>query len=153
TDPVARTEARLAWLFVLPALGTVALIAIFPLVWTVWESLQVHDLRMPQRSHFTGLGNYAELLADPRFWTSLWHTIIFTVGTVSLELGLGLVLALALHRAYRGRGLVRTAVLLPWAIPTVVAALLWGFMFDSQSGIVNAVLIDVGLMSEQHPFI
>jgi multiple sugar transport system permease protein len=79
------------------------------------------------------------------------HTGIFTVGTVTLELVIGLVLALALNRAYRGRGLVRAAVLVPWAIPTVVAALLWRFMFDSQAGIANAVLMDVGLMDE--PFV
>jgi ABC-type sugar transport system permease subunit len=142
-------EARLAWSFVLPALTTVLLIALFPLLWTFWESLHVHDLRMPWRGQpFVGLANYAEALGDPRFWGAIWHTGLFTVASVALEMGLGLVLALALNRAYRGRGLVRAAVLVPWAIPTVVAALLWRFMFDSEAGIVNAMLIDAGLMHE-----
>jgi ABC-type sugar transport system permease subunit len=153
-DLMARREARLAWAFVLPALGAVVLIALFPLAWTVWESLHLHDLRMPWRGRpFVGLDNYAEALTGGRFWAALGHTALFTVATVTLELLLGLFLALSLHKAYRGRGLVRTVVLLPWAIPTVVAALLWAFLFDSQAGIVNAVLIDTGAMSEANPFV
>jgi ABC-type sugar transport system permease subunit len=145
-------EARLAWAFVLPALGTILLIALFPLAWTVWESLHVHDLRMPWRGQpFVWLANYAEVLTDGRFWGAMLHTAIFTVGSVTLELALGLVLALALNRAYRGRSLVRAAVLVPWAIPTVVAALLWRFMFDAQAGIANAVLMDIGIMDR--PFV
>ncbi|MGE3807477.1 MAG: carbohydrate ABC transporter permease, partial [Gemmataceae bacterium] len=152
-DLMAQQETRLAWAFVLPALCVVLLIAIFPLAWTIWESLHLHDLRMPWRGQpFIGLANYAEALSDPRFWAALWHTATFTVGSVSLELLLGLFLALSLNRAYRGRGLMRTVVLLPWAIPTVVAALLWAFMFDSQAGIVNALLIDVGAMDPEQPF-
>ena len=153
-DLMAKREARLAWAFVLPALGAVVLIAIFPLAWTVWESLHLHDLRMPWRGRpFVGLSNYTEALTDSRFWAALGHTALFTVGTVTLEVLLGLFLALSLHRAYRGRGLVRTVVLLPWAIPTVVAALLWAFLFDSQTGIVNAVLIDTGAMDAAAPFV
>jgi len=151
---MAQREARLAWAFVLPALGAGVLIALFPLAWTVWESLHLHDLRMAWRGRpFVGLSNYTEALTDSRFWAALGHTALFTVGTVTLEVLLGLFLALSLHRAYRGRGLVRTVVLLPWAIPTVVAALLWAFLFDSQAGIVNAVLIDTGAMDAAAPFV
>lgn len=149
---VARRDARLAWWLIVPALGTILLVALFPLGWTVWESLHVHDLRMPWRGRpFIGLANYAEVLATGRFWSSLGNTLFFTAASVTLELVLGLVLALALNRAYRGRGLVRAAVLVPWAIPTVVAALLWRFMFDSEAGIANAVAMSVGLMNE--PFV
>lgn len=145
-------EARLAWALVLPAVGTIALIAVFPLVWTVWESIHLHDLRMPWRGKpVIYAANFVEALADARFWEAMAHTAIFTVTSVTLELGLGLVLALALNRGYRGRGLVRSAVLVPWAIPTVIAALLWRFMFDGQAGIANAVLIKIGLMDE--PFV
>ncbi len=145
-------EARLAWAFVLPALATIVLIAFFPLLRTVWESFHVHDLRMPWRGQpFVWLANYIEVLGDGRFWGAMLHTGFFTVGSVALELVLGLVLALALNRAYRGRGLVRAAVLLPWAIPTVVSALLWRFMFESEAGIANAVFMSVGFMSE--PFV
>lgn len=145
-------ERRLAWAFVLPALGTIVLIAFFPLGYTFWESFHVHDLRMPWRGRpFVWFANYAEMFADGRFWAAMGHTLVFTVGTVMLELVIGLILALALNRAYRGRGLVRAAVLVPWAIPTVVSALLWRFIFDSQAGIANAVLMDVGVM--EAPFV
>lgn len=145
-------ERRLAWAFVLPALGTIVLIAFFPLGYTVWESFHIHDLRMPWRGRpFVWFANYAEMFADGRFWGAMWHTLIFTVGTVALQLVIGLILALALNRAYRGRGLVRAAVLVPWAIPTVVSALLWRFIFDSQTGIANAVMMDVGFMDA--PFV
>lgn len=149
---IAAGDARLARWFVSPALGTILLVALFPLAWTVWESLHVHDLRMPWRGRpFVGLANYGEVLSNDRFWASLAHTLFFTIATVGLELVLGLVLALALNRAYRGRGLVRAAVLVPWAIPTVVAALLWRFMFDSEAGIANAIAMSVGVMDK--PFV
>lgn len=131
---------------VLPAVGTILLIALFPLGWTVWESLHLHDLRMPWLGRpFIGLDNYAEALGDQRFREALVHTLLFTVASVTLELALGCVLALAMNRAFRGRGLVRAAILVPWAIPTVVAALIWRFMFDGDSGIVNAALASVGV--------
>jgi ABC-type sugar transport system permease subunit len=134
---------------VTPALGVIALIAIFPLGWTLWESLHLHELRMPWLGQpFIGLDNYAEIVRDPRFWAALGHTAFFTVVSISLELILGLFLALAMNRVFRGRGFVRAAVLVPWAIPTVVAALLWRFMFESQAGIVNALLVDAGILNK-----
>ena len=142
-------EARLAWGFLAPALVVIAGVAFVPLVGTAWESLHRHDLRMPWLGRpFVGAGNYAEAMGDGRMWAALAHTAAFTAITVALELAIGLVLALGLHRAYRGRGLVRMAVLLPWAIPTVVAALVWRFMFESESGIINAMLISIGAMDQ-----
>ena len=143
------SETCLAWLFVAPAVGTIALIAIFPLGWTVWESLHRHDLRMPWLGQpFIGLGNYTAIAGDSRFWSALAHTTFFTVTTVALELVLGLFLAMAMNRAFRGRGAVRAAILVPWSIPTVVAALLWRFLFDSQSGPISPMLHRVGLTDE-----
>jgi ABC-type sugar transport system permease subunit len=102
------------------------------LLWTAWESLHRHDLRMPWLGRpFVGLANYAEALSDARFWQALGHTAFFTAASVTLELVLGLLLALGLHGAFRGRGLARTAALLPWAMPTVVAALAWRFLFEA----------------------
>ena len=139
-------EARLGWALVLPAVGTILLIALFPLAWTVWESLHLHDLRMPWLGRpFIGLDNYLEALGDQRFREALLHTLVFTVASVTLELTLGCVLALAMNRTFRGRGLVRAAILVPWAIPTVVAALIWRFMFDGDSGIVNTALASLGV--------
>ena len=128
-------EARLAYAMVAPAVATILLVALFPLTWTVWESLHLHDLRMPWLGQpFVGLENYAEVLRDRRFWGAMGHTLWFAVATVSLELVLGCVLALAMNRTFRGRALVRASILIPWAIPTVVAALVWRFMFEGYEG-------------------
>jgi ABC-type sugar transport system permease subunit len=145
---ILTSDRRLAWAFVSPAVSVIALIAIFPLAWTVWNSLHLQDLRMPWLGRpFIGIGNYLELARDPRFWSALGHTVFFTAASVSLELALGLTLALAMNSAFRGRGVVRATSLLPWAIPTVVAALLWRFMFDSQAGIANAILLSLGALN------
>lgn len=143
------SERRFGWALVTPALAVIALIAIFPLAWTVWESLYRHDLRMPWLGRpFVGLANYAAIAVDSRFGMALAHTLLFTVVTVTIELALGLAFALAMHRTMRARGLIRAAIVVPWAIPTVVAALLWRFAFDSQAGIVNAALVSVGAVEE-----
>jgi len=141
------SDERLALTFVAPALSAILLIALFPLAWTLWESVHLHDLRMPWLGKpFIGLRNYGDALVDGRFWQALGHTAFFAAASISLELVLGLALALAMNRAFRGRGLVRAAVLVPWAIPTVVAALLWRFLFDAQAGIVNAMLVKTGVL-------
>jgi ABC-type sugar transport system permease subunit len=144
-----RGDRRLAWQLMLPALALIVLIAIFPLGWTVWEALHIHDLRMPWRgSPFVGLANFGEILAQPRFWEALAHTMVFTLGSVVPEMVLGVGLALMLNRAFRGRGAFRALVLVPWAIPTVVTALLWRFLFDGTAGIANVLLVRVGLLEE-----
>jgi ABC-type sugar transport system permease subunit len=132
-------ETRLAWMFMGPALAVLFVIATGPLLATVWESFHGHDLRLPWLGRpFIGLANYKEAATDPRFREALGHTLAFTLLTVSLELMLGLALALGLDGLTRGRGLARLVVLLPWALPTVVAGLVWRFIFDSQSGLANA---------------
>jgi ABC-type sugar transport system permease subunit len=97
---------------------------------------------------FVGLSNYADAFRDPRFWGALGHTAFFAAVSVSLELLVGLWFALALNRAFKGRGLVRAAVLVPWAIPTVVSALLWRFIFEGQHGIANAALAQMEVIRE-----
>jgi ABC-type sugar transport system permease subunit len=142
-------EQRTAWLLVAPALGSILLIAMFPLGWTIWESMHQHDLRMPWLGRpFVGLSNYATVVGDARFWGAIGHTAFFAFASIVLELALGLVLALAMNRAFRGRGVVRAAVLLPWAIPTVVAALLSRFMFESPWGVVDVLLTRAGLVDK-----
>lgn len=141
-----RNEARLGWALMLPALAAIAVVAVFPIVWTVWESLYFHDLRMPWLGRpFVGMANYVEAVSSARFWRAMAHTAVFTATTVTLELAGGLLLALIVDRVSRGRDLVRTAVLLPWAIPTVVVALVWRFLFESPAGIVNDILLRLGM--------
>ena len=128
---VERSEARLAYGMVAPAVATILLVALFPLGWTIWESFHLHDLRMPWMGQpFVGFENYGEVLRDRRFWGAMGHTLWFAAASVSLELVLGCVLALAMNRTFRGRALVRASILIPWAIPTVVGALVWRFMFE-----------------------
>ena len=150
--PTARgaqaADARLAWALALPALLITATFGVLPIAWTFWESLHLHDLRMPWRGRpFVGAGNYLEVAADSRFWSALGHTGIFVIATLVIELAGGLLLAMALDRVTRARGLVRTAVLLPWAVPTVVVALIWRFMFESPSGLVTTVASGLGWAS------
>ncbi|HVD32023.1 MAG TPA: hypothetical protein VNC19_00495, partial [Gemmatimonadales bacterium] len=95
---IEQQEARLAWRLILPAFVTILLVALFPLLWTLWESLHLHDLRMPWLGKpFIGGDNYIEAFRDPRFWSSLGHTGFFAVTSVGLELIIGLGLALALN--------------------------------------------------------
>jgi len=143
-----RDEARLAWALALPAIGTIALIAVFPIGWTLWESLHTHDLRMPWLGRpFVGGANYLEAFADAGFRSAVVHTLVFASVSVTLELAGGLALAVALNGVTRARGLMRTAALLPWAIPTVVVALVWRFMFESPSGLADAIAARAGLVA------
>jgi ABC-type sugar transport system permease subunit len=127
-------ERRAAALFVLPALSAITLIAIVPMVWTAWESLHAHDLRLPWLGRpFVGLANYIEAFGDARFIGALAHTALFTLASVTLELLLGLVFALVMSGALRLRGAIRVVVLASWAVPTVVAALIWRFLFEGSA--------------------
>lgn len=127
-----RRERQAAWLAT-PAVALLALVSAGPLAYAVWVSLHRHILVFGDR-RFAGFANYASLAADDRFRDALLNTLVFTGAAVSLELLLALPLALLLHRAFRGRGLVRAAVLVPWAIPTVIAAKLWAWMLDPGTG-------------------
>lgn len=134
------SDARVALMLTLPALTIVAAFGLLPILWTLWESLHLHDLRMPWLGRpFVGAANYVEIVTAPRFWSALGHTGFFVAATLLIELAAGLLLAMALDRVTRGRGLVRTAVLLPWAVPTVVVALIWRFMFESPGGLASTL--------------
>lgn len=146
---IEREERRLARWLVAPAVTFILLGSLVPIVATGWEALHGHDLRLPWLGRpFVGAANFVEATQDPRFTAALLHTITFAVITVPVELALGLALALIMHTARRGRPLIRLAALLPWAIPTVVAALVWRFMFDAQAGILTAPLLSLGLVEE-----
>jgi ABC-type sugar transport system permease subunit len=141
-----RNEARLGWALALPALSVIALVAIGPILWAIWESLHLHDLRMPWLGRrFIGAQNYIDAFSDSRFWDAIGHTLIFAVASVTIELVVGLALAIAVDSMTRGRGVVRTAMLLPWAVPTVVVGLVWRFMFETPGGLVNTVLVRAGV--------
>jgi ABC-type sugar transport system permease subunit len=124
----------MAALLIAPAAGLIAIVALLPIAATVWEALHGHDLRLPWLGRpFVGFGNFVEAAGDPRFVEAVLHTVLFAVVSVPIEIALGLALALVMHRALRGRGAIRVAALLPWTVPTVVAALIWRFMFEASS--------------------
>ncbi len=143
-----RPEPAAGWLLSAPGLLAIASVAVFPLLWAFWESLHEHDLRMPWRGRpFVGLENYWEIAKSLRFWQAVGHTALFAVASVGLEIAVGLVLALALNRAFRGRGALRALVLVPWAMPSVVAAMLWRLMFGS-AGVADALLGSLGIVPQ-----
>jgi ABC-type sugar transport system permease subunit len=147
TPAAARGDGTLAWLLAAPALTVMLLIVGVPLVATLWESLHGHDLRLPWLGRpFAGLDNFVEAAGDARFRAAVAHTLVFASVTVPVELAAGLGLALMMHAVQRGRGLVRVTALLPWAVPTVVTALIWRFMFDAQAGIVTDTARRAGLI-------
>ncbi|WP_226655764.1 carbohydrate ABC transporter permease [Pseudalkalibacillus hwajinpoensis] len=96
--------------------------------------------------NFIGFAHYKDNLTDQRMWKSLWNTTVFTFISVLAELILGLAIALLINKAFLGRGLIRASILIPWAIPTAVAALMWKFLYDGQNGIVAKLFEDVGLI-------
>jgi trehalose/maltose transport system permease protein len=151
---LSRARLRAAWAFVTPMIVVLVLVAGWPLARTIWFSLTDASLSNLSDYQFVGLENYLAyfdgewvgLLADPDWWRSVWNTVWFTLVSVSLETVLGLVVALILNARFRGRGLVRAIVLVPWAIPTVVSARMWNWMLHDQFGVLNDVLLRLGLI-------
>jgi trehalose/maltose transport system permease protein len=153
---------RAAWLFLTPALVVLAAVAGWPLLQTIGFSLTDARLGDLGAAKFVGLQNYLEwadygdgkgeyfgILADPEWWNAVWNTVSYAAISVSIETVLGIVYALVLNARFPGRGLVRAAVLVPWAIPTIVSAKMWAWMLNDQFGIVNAALVSMGVLS--HP--
>jgi multiple sugar transport system permease protein len=132
----AREERRLAWLLCAPAVIVMLLVTGYPIVYAFILSLQKFDLRFPDEKEFVGLSNYADVLSSTTWWSALGTTVIITVISVAIELVLGMLIALVMHRAIFGRGPVRAAILIPYGIVTVVAAFAWRYAFDPTSGFV-----------------
>ena len=155
-------RTRSAWIFLAPTLLALALVAGWPLIRTIYFSFTNASLTNLQGAEFVGFRNYLSwitlssgrtvyrgLLADPAWWQAVWNTVKFTVLSVAFETVLGLIVALVLNTEFRGRGLVRAAVLVPWAIPTIVSAKMWAWMLNDQFGILNDMLLDLGIISHK----
>jgi multiple sugar transport system permease protein len=134
------SERRLAAYMVSPSLALIALVAAYPIIYAVWLSLHEYSVRVAGLSRWAGLENYTTALSDPEFWDAVQNTFVFTVGSVTFEVIIGMAMALAMHSAFRGQGLLRTVVLVPWAVLTVVTAMMWRTIFDPTLGLVNSVL-------------
>lgn len=139
-------ERRTAYYMVLPALLIILLVAVYPVINSIWLSL--HQATITQTGPFVGLENYTEMFQNEDFISGLTNTVVFTVVSVFFEFIIGLGIALAINQAFRGRGLVRAAILVPWAFPTVISAAMWRLMFQDQVGVINYVANAIGLISE-----
>ncbi|WP_343074554.1 sugar ABC transporter permease [Nakamurella aerolata] len=129
-----KAERRLGWMLCAPAVIVMAAVAGYPLVYAIWMSLNRADLRLPDDNQFIGFSNYVTILSSPIWWHAVWITLLITVVSVFFELVFGMLLALVMHRALVGRGLVRTVALIPYAIVTVVAAFSWRYAFEQGTG-------------------
>jgi trehalose/maltose transport system permease protein len=139
-------ERRTAYLMVLPTLIIILAIAFFPILYAVILSLT--SSTVTGIGSFTGVDNYVAMFQNPAFLEGLYNTVIFTAVSVFFEFVIGLAIALAINRAFRGRGLVRAAVLVPWAFPTVISAVMWRLMFQDQVGVINFVANALGIISQ-----
>jgi multiple sugar transport system permease protein len=143
---IEQREKTTGWLLILPALFILALVFIYPIARAFWLSFFTENLATQLQPIFSGLYNYSRLLGDSRFWQSLWNTSVFTMISITIELILGMGIALILNQSFRGRGFVRTSALIPWALPTAVMGLAWAWIFNGQYGVVNDLLQRLGLM-------
>ena len=142
-----RREARAAWVMMIPALIVLGVVAVYPVLRTFWISLHEMNLKRPQSGYpFIGMANYAKILSDSRAMEDILFTFKFTIVTVLLETLLGFATALMLNQSFRGRGVARAAVLIPWAIPTSVSAMMWKFIYNDQYGLFNDILLKLGLI-------
>src|ERR671922_1888795 len=138
-------ERRLAAAMLSPALVVIALVAAYPIGYAIWLSLNEYSVRFPDLSRWAGLRNYTDALSSTEFWEAVRTTFIFTGISVSLELVIGLGMALAMHAAFKGRGLLRTVVLVPWAVLTVVSAITWRTLFEPNLGLAPQILDTFGI--------
>ncbi|WP_232847755.1 carbohydrate ABC transporter permease [Occultella kanbiaonis] len=135
----ARSEARLGLMLAAPAFVVMVAVTLYPIVQAFIDSLSRIRLTAPDANEFVGFGNYAVVLTDPVFWSAMGVTLFITVVTVLVELVIGFALALVMHRAIQNlRGALRTAILVPYGIITVVSAFAWFYAFDISSGYVNS---------------
>jgi multiple sugar transport system permease protein len=138
-------ERRLAAILLSPAMAVIALVAAYPIGYAIWLSLNEYSVRVPGLSRWAGFKNYTEAFGSTEFWDSVVTTFIFTGLSVSLELVIGIGMALAMHEAFKGRGLLRTVVLVPWAVLTVVSAITWRTLFEPELGLAPQILDSVGI--------
>lgn len=152
--PVQRRRIRAAWMFLTPMLLCLLLVAGWPLLRTFWFSLTDTSLSDASAGAFIGLSNYlardgdgwSGILVDPLWWQAVRNTLYFTAVSVGLEICIGLAVALLLNVQFTGRALVRAMILIPWAIPTIVSAKIWAWMLNDQFGIINHLMLGLGLI-------
>ncbi|ABE35849.1 binding--dependent transport system inner membrane component family protein [Paraburkholderia xenovorans LB400] len=147
---VPAADQRSAMLLLLPMFVVLCVVAVFPIVYSLWTSLfEIHLTRMS--TTFVGFGNYLQIFRDPSFWAAALRTAVFTVGSVAAIMVIATLIALLLNTEFRGRRVLSTALLIPWAIPYVVDGLMWKWIYDSGYGALNGLLLQLGLI--QHSMV
>jgi trehalose/maltose transport system permease protein len=146
-------QRRLAWYLIVPAVLVVFLVIGYPLIQVLVYSVLKYKLDGVTPASFVGLSNYVFILTDPDFWLAVQNTLIFSVCSVTLECVLGLAVALVANSKFKGRSILRVAILIPWAIPTVVSSKIWAWMFNDIYGVVNVLLINFHLISQKIAFL
>lgn len=155
TAPFKRRERfdAFPYLLVAPILFLLLAVTFYPALYAVYLALtDAHMIRLA-RAQFIGLGNFIRIWNDPLFFDSLWRTLRWDVVVVGFELAIALPIALFLNLNFRGRGFVRAAVVVPYIIPPAVAALIWVYMFDGSFGVVNDILVRIGVLEKYHSFL
>ena len=149
-----KARERLAWLLVAPSILVVALVALYPLFQSFRLSFTNARFGSTRPEQYVGFDNYIRLINDNTFISALGHTITFTVASVAIETILGIAIALIINSNFTGRGVVRTSMLIPWAIPTVVSSQLWRFMYNQDNGVINDFLVNrLGILDSPIPWI
>lgn len=140
-------ERRTAYYMVMPTLIVVLAVAFYPIAVSIYNSFR---LTLPGHpgGQWAGLQNYSYMFQDSPFQLALLNTVVFTVVSVALEFVIGLAIALAINRAFRGRGFVRAGILVPWAFPIVISAVMWRLMYQDQVGIINYIVTTLGLIDQ-----
>jgi len=145
-NTIKSREQRTSWILLLPALLLLLFVFAYPIARAFWLSLFTQNLGTKLQPVFSGLDNYVRMAGDGRFWQSFWTTTVFTTASVLLELLLGMGIALVLNQQFLGRSLVRTSAIIPWALPTALIGLAWAWIFNDQFGVVNDLLLRLGLI-------
>ncbi|MGB4374762.1 MAG: sugar ABC transporter permease, partial [Defluviitoga tunisiensis] len=148
-----RQDINLAFWLILPTLLAIGITAFYPLGQTIYDSFFKWSLRPGFQREFVGFQNYINLFKDERFLSALWNTIYFTIFSVLIEFIIGLATALVLNADFKLRGLVRAAVLIPWAIPTAVSSQMWKWMYNDQYGVISLMLYNIGLLEPGTPIL
>lgn len=148
-----RSERLLPYVLLAPAFVVTLVIVFMPMVQAVWTSFYDLILFKPNASKFVGFGNYVKLFNDPVFWAALWNTLLWIGLTVPLQMGLGLLTALLLNREFPWRGLARALIIIPWALPSVVIALMWRWIYDPNTGVLNDILIYLSVVQAAVPWL
>lgn len=146
-------DARIGWLLLAPSLVVILGVTLWPIITTFYLSFFIAPTGINQVRTFVGLGNYIQMLGDQTFWDTIGRTLYFTVVSVSTELVLGLAIAQLIHSHPWGWKFLRFALIIPWAVPTIVNGAMWRWIYSADFGALNGILMQMGLIKHYIPWL